>query len=1174
MFVSQIFDEASEILGTTDQSKVFRKLTQAVQALMESGHWFHTQAEVDVCTGWDGCTVTLPRGIEVPLAVNIDGSPLYFRGRFFQYNVNKGGMYNTVGWCWDDRGFVATQMDIKQPSQVIAVAETDADIGSTIRLVGTDNNNRPLRSQTVDGTGVDGLIVQVHSLSDFNLGTITPDGNTIVTRSAAIAPFNKFTSTSAHQLSSGEPVVLTSSTGTVPTGLTLSNQYYVGVVNPTTIQLYNDPLYAQQGEYPINLSSIANAGTLTLTDTRTANPVTSVLLSSAPLITVSKGNEVVFSGTLPAPLTSGVTYFANALDSTNLQIFASLSDALNGINPIYLNGSSSGFTIQIRYPIAPITKLAFNAPHLFQTGDVVQASTNGGTLPQPLIAAQNYYVQVVDSTTIILHTSAADTATGNNPILLTTAGSGQNILTKLIPATAITGSTSQITAPGFTNLPTAAGSGASVQAVVSGSVTSITQTAQGSSYTSAPTVTISGGGGYGATAHAVIGTVTGVDAGKVISIVLDQPGSGYISAPTISITGGGGSGAAATAVVSYSFVTQYQIVNGGSGYTVPPAITFATPTGAQTAPVATASISNGAVNLISITNAGTGYTIAPTVTFTNASGDTTGTGATAVAAINSSGIVTGIFITNAGTAYTAPPIIALSPPASGTTATASCTIANGVLSQVTVVSTGTNYGTAPAVTVTPSTGVFVSFSSTGTLPAPLQEGATYRAEVPASGGRFTLFNDDYSPLTLTSVGSGQLYLDITRAFSVAFTNTWSGNFASVPSGTGIYFGTDYLLPITSPAIDNGVTQFYLKKLTNTTAQVYSDSGLTSLVTVTSLGTGQGYFALQQSVNPSIYKNYIALNSLQYLQNGETVQFSTASGGSLPTGLAPNTDYTIQIVGSYIQVYSGGSLVSLTSLPVGQMNLLVQRGVTPKASNTVVLTNAIFETGTAVIPRASTGDILDPNLVAGTTYYVRLIDSADIQLYPTQQQAINTTSTAGLISYTTTGNTSTSTFFLDAVEDPTFVKAIYHIEKPITQGYISLYAYDYGRSNDMTLIGQYHPTEVNPKYRRIRIGKPAAWARILYRVQHPYITSVYDYIPIEQERAILAAVHAIDLEEKDFIEQSQKYWQVAFGYLRSQQTSMDGHAIEPIQVNGLTYGDKTDPVIDSGWGGYDYYDGSY
>ena len=1162
MFVSQIFDEASEILGTTDQSKVFRKLTQAVQALMESGHWFHTISEVDVCTGWDGYTITLPRGIESPLAVNIDGSPLYFRGRLFQYHVNKGGMYNTVDWCWDDRGFVATQMDIRQPSQVIAVAETDADIGTTLRLVGTDQWNRELRSQTSDGSNVDGLMIPVHSQHDFNLGSITPDGNSLVTRQVAVSPINEFTSASAHQLSTGEPVILSSVSGTVPTGLTVSDQYYVGVVNPTTIQLYSDPLYAQNGTYPINLTSILGTSSLTLTDSRNTNLLTSVNLASAPVVTLSTANEVVFSGTLPSPLVAGVTYFANALDSTNLQIFTSINDATNLTNPVNLTGSNASFNIQIRKPIAPITQLVTNLPHLFSTGDVVQAYTNGGTLPEPLVASQNYYVQVVDSYTILLHTSAADANNGVNPVILTTSGSGQNTLAKLIKATATVGTTSQISAPGF-SLPTAPGSGANVTSVVSGPVTSLSLTNAGSGYTSVPTVTLTGGGGYGATAHAVVGTVSGTSQYQtVIAVVLDQPGQGYTSAPAVVFSGGGGANAAATATISPSFVTSYTIVNGGSGYTSPPYLKFPTPAVGQTAPVATTTIANGVVSSIVVTNGGSGYTSAPSVTVSGA-----GTGAIATATV-SNGVVTAVNIVSGGSNYTTGTSVSFSG-GGGSNAAATAYLANGAISSITVVAQGTGYSTAPAVTVVASTGILVSFSSSGTLPSPLANGVTYRAEAPSSSSTFTLLNDDFTPLTLTDVGSGTLFLTISRTFSIGFTNQWTGDFSTVSTGQKIYFGSDYLLPITSPTIDNGVTAFYLQVLTPTTAKVYSDSGLTSLVAINQLGTGQSYFAVQQTATPVPYKNEFSISSQQYLTNGMTVQVS--STGTLPTPLQPNTNYTVFLSGEYVQFYdsTGTNLIAITGLGLGNMSTNIIRTVAPVASNTISIENAKFETGTAVVPRPNEGDILDPNLTAGTTYYVRLIDSGDVQLYPTKNQAINVLSTAGLITYTTIGNTSSSYFFLDALLDPILVKSILHIDKPITQGYISLYAYDYGRSNDMALIGQYHPTEVNPMYRRVRVGKPCAWARILYRTKAPTITSTYDYIPVEQPRAIITALHAIDLEDKDFVDQAQKYWQMAFGYLRNQQTSMDGHAMEPIQVNGITYGDRTDPIIEDsyGWGAW-------
>lgn len=80
---------------------------------------------------------------------------------------------------------------------------------------------------------------------------------------------------------------------------------------------------------------------------------------------------------------------------------------------------------------------------------------------------------------------------------------------------------------------------------VTGGITAITVGNQGTGYTSAPTVALTGGSGTGATAHAVLGT--GANAGKVVSVIIDNPGSGYTSAPTVAFSGGGGTGAAATA---------------------------------------------------------------------------------------------------------------------------------------------------------------------------------------------------------------------------------------------------------------------------------------------------------------------------------------------------------------------------------------------------------------------------------------------------------------------------------------------------------------------------------------------------------------------------------------------------------------------------------------------------
>jgi hypothetical protein len=73
--------------------------------------------------------------------------------------------------------------------------------------------------------------------------------------------------------------------------------------------------------------------------------------------------------------------------------------------------------------------------------------------------------------------------------------------------------------------------------IFGGKVTGINMADGGSGYTSAPNVTISGGGGIGATATA---TISG---GKVSSITVVNSGSGYTSVPNVTISGGGGAGA-------------------------------------------------------------------------------------------------------------------------------------------------------------------------------------------------------------------------------------------------------------------------------------------------------------------------------------------------------------------------------------------------------------------------------------------------------------------------------------------------------------------------------------------------------------------------------------------------------------------------------------------------------
>jgi hypothetical protein len=1107
MFVSQIIDEASEILATTDRNKVFQKLTQAVQILMESGHYLHTNAEVDVCTGWDGQTITLPRGIEVPLAVNVDGSPTYFRGRLFQYHVNKGGMYNSVDWAWDDRGFVSTIMDIRQPSQVVAVAEHNADAGKQIRLIGTDSNNRELRTQLENGQTIDGILVDVHSQGDFPYGTIIPDGIQIDTRKVVVSPISKFISATAHQLSSGQSAVYTQTAGEVK-NLVNGETYYVGVEDSDEISLYKSALDAQYKTNKINLQSIVASQSARLTDTRSTNLLSAVNFVSTPSIAIDSPNSVSFSiggagfaASLPTPLIAGATYYANPQDADNLLIYSSFSDAQNKTNPVLMTGTSGKFNIDIRKPINPQTTLKFNVRHYYLNGDEVQAFTSGGTLPAPLISGQKYFVNVIDNFTVSLHTNLADASASSpsslvNPVILTDNGTGVNALVKLIPATSIIGTSAQITAPGF---PIAAplGSGATAQAVVVGSVVQVNITNAGSGYTTVPTITFAappappeGSGqvaspatGYAVMVPDAVGSVTN----KIGSIVLTNAGSGYATAPAITISSGS---ASASATIQTSLVSKFNITNAGSGYTTDP--------------------------LVTITGGG-------------------GTGATATAVADPN---------------------------------------TGLVTSVNIITEGTGYTSTPDVTITASTGVFVEFVSTGSLPAPLESSVAYKAEPPlnTATGNFTVKTAEGKAINITSAPTGNFFLALSRSFTVGFNNIWNADYAGITTGQGVYLDSDYLLPA---GVSNNVL-YYIRKLNATSAQLYNNSAnaiatgsTTGLIAIAGIGTGQTYYALRVPSYAKAYNNLLYVDYNQYINLNTKVKFSTT--GTLPFPLVAGTTYLVSPQGQYLSIrdQSNNQIVfesgGIPTLQIGELNLLIERDFTISPSTNITVESSLFNTGDQLTVRPNTNDSLPNGLQQNTLqspqyYYARDIGNNFVELYNTSANAINTASTTGRITFLDIGNSVESYFFTDVILPPIFIKSIYHIEKPETLGYVSLYAFDNGRSNDMALIGQYHPKETNPKYRRIRIGKTCSWARIIYRVQSPQITSEYDYIPLENQRAILAALHAVDLEDKDFFDQSQKYWAVAYGYLRNQNESMEGHAMQPPQINNITFGDHTDEVM--------------
>ncbi len=145
--------------------------------------------------------------------------------------------------------------------------------------------------------------------------------------------------------------------------------------------------------------------------------------------------------------------------------------------------------------------------------------------------------------------------------------------------------------------------------------------------------------------------------GFLVGAEILDGGYGYATPPTITITGGGGSGAQAVAVVSSGRVTGIQVRSTGRGYTSDPIITIASPPIPLARATAEAEIVNGFVIGVNLLDSGYGYADPPEVTLL----DSQGTGAEVVSVVED-GRVVGFEILNTGRGYSENTIVQIALP--------------------------------------------------------------------------------------------------------------------------------------------------------------------------------------------------------------------------------------------------------------------------------------------------------------------------------------------------------------------------------------------------------------------------------------------------------------------------------------------------------------------------------
>ena len=152
IIVADIYDAACDIFGPIGQTKIFDRITEAIELGNNLSQWDPLIGYVDINT-WDSFNVTLPYYVDQILAINVNKTTGIFRNQWFEFHMNGLGQDNDnadiVGSnrpCggWEEVGEMPCAFPLAAPSYLVASPLDSADNGLPIRAYGIDVNDLPV----------------------------------------------------------------------------------------------------------------------------------------------------------------------------------------------------------------------------------------------------------------------------------------------------------------------------------------------------------------------------------------------------------------------------------------------------------------------------------------------------------------------------------------------------------------------------------------------------------------------------------------------------------------------------------------------------------------------------------------------------------------------------------------------------------------------------------------------------------------------------------------------------------------------------------------------------------------------------------------------------------------------------------------------------------------------
>jgi hypothetical protein len=155
IIAADVYDFACDVFGPIGQQKIFDRMTEAIELMMNMSNWDGTVGYVDIST-FDSFYVTLPQYVDQVLAINVNKSVGSFRNQWFEFHMNGLGQDNDfadqVGSnrpCagWEEVGEMPCAFPMQAPSYLVAAPMSAVDNGTSVRVYGIDPTDLPIYGQ-------------------------------------------------------------------------------------------------------------------------------------------------------------------------------------------------------------------------------------------------------------------------------------------------------------------------------------------------------------------------------------------------------------------------------------------------------------------------------------------------------------------------------------------------------------------------------------------------------------------------------------------------------------------------------------------------------------------------------------------------------------------------------------------------------------------------------------------------------------------------------------------------------------------------------------------------------------------------------------------------------------------------------------------------------------------